>query len=134
MARYLETSVPAVFAAGDIAGWPGAHSGHTIRVEHWVLAERQGQTAALNMLGDREKFYAVPFFWSQHYDVPINDVGHAEHWDEIDIDGNISFRDCMLRYSRNGKCWRWLQSFAISTVYEKSTRRADHGTRDFAWR
>jgi apoptosis-inducing factor 3 len=50
-----------------------------------VVAERQGQRAALNMLGSREKFTAAPFFWSQHYDVPINYIGHAEQWDEIAI-------------------------------------------------
>ena len=100
---YLETSVPAIWAAGDIARWPDPHSGESIRVKHWVVAERQGQTAALNMLGHRERFTAVPFFWSQHYDVPINYVGHAERWDELMIEGDVAAKDCIIRFKRNGR-------------------------------
>jgi apoptosis-inducing factor 3 len=100
---YLQTSAPDIFAAGDIARWPDPHSGEKIRVEHWVLAERQGQTAARNMLGYREAFTAVPFFWSQHYDIPINYVGHAESWDELAVEGDIRAKDCLLRYKRKGR-------------------------------
>jgi NADPH-dependent 2,4-dienoyl-CoA reductase/sulfur reductase-like enzyme/nitrite reductase/ring-hydroxylating ferredoxin subunit len=101
--EHLETSAPGIFAAGDIARWPDRHSGENIRVEHWVVAERQGQAAALNMLGERAPFDQVPFFWSQHYDVPINYVGHAEAWDEIQIDGDIKKKDCILRLKQKGR-------------------------------
>lgn len=101
--EYLETSAPAVFAAGDIVRWPDVIGGERIRVEHWVVAQRQGQCAALNMLGRQQKFTAVPFFWSQHYDVQINYVGHATSWDELVIEGDISRKDCLVRFLRDGR-------------------------------
>ena len=108
--QYLLTSADKVYAAGDIARWPYRPE-ESARVEHWVVAQRQGQTAARNMLGQKERFDAVPFFWSQHYDVPICYVGYARGWDRIDIAGSISDRDCIVAY-RSGD-----RTLAVASIF-----------------
>jgi NADPH-dependent 2,4-dienoyl-CoA reductase/sulfur reductase-like enzyme/nitrite reductase/ring-hydroxylating ferredoxin subunit len=108
--QYLETTHAGIYAAGDTARWPDLRSGQAIRVEHWVVAERQGQVAAKNMLGQREAFNAVPFFWSQHYDVTVNYVGYAEQWDEVHIDGSLEEHDCTIDFLLEGN------TVAVATI------------------
>ena len=74
--------------------------------------------AARNILGARERFRQVPFFWSAHYDVSINYVGHAEKWDRADVSGDAAAHDVAIRFTREGKL------LALATLFrdEESLR------------
>ena len=99
----LRTSAPDVFAAGDVACYTEHVSGESARIEHWVVAERQGQAAARAMLGIGAPFVQTPFFWSQHYDVAIAYVGHASRWDRCEIEGDLEKSDARAVYRSAGK-------------------------------
>jgi NADPH-dependent 2,4-dienoyl-CoA reductase/sulfur reductase-like enzyme/nitrite reductase/ring-hydroxylating ferredoxin subunit len=117
---HLRTSDPNIWAAGDVARYPGP-DGRPVRVEHWVLAERQGQTAARNILGHDIPFTEPPFFWSQHYDVPINVTGHLTGWEEEVVNGDPHARDVLVGYRKAGVIT------AVATIYrDRESLRAEH--------
>ena len=107
----LETSVPGIYAAGDIARFPDARTGEPIRIEHWVVAQRMGQLAARNILGANESFTDAPFFWSMHYDAGINYVGHAEKIEKVVTDGSPENRDFAARFESGGRL------MALATIF-----------------
>jgi 3-phenylpropionate/trans-cinnamate dioxygenase ferredoxin reductase subunit len=100
--EFLETNIPGIFTAGDIARWPDPRAG-LIRVEHWVVAEREGQTAARNILGAREAFVIPPFFWSNHFDVAIRYVGHGSRDDRAVVSGDLQAKDASVIFRAGDK-------------------------------
>jgi apoptosis-inducing factor 3 len=101
--EYLRTSAANIYAAGDIARFPSPRNGAGIRVEHWVAAGRQGQYAARNAMGLNERFPAVPFFWSQHYDLVFAYVGHAARTDDVEVLGSLDDHNAAALYRENGR-------------------------------
>lgn len=85
---YCETSVPGIYAAGDVARWPYGDGGERVRLEHYDNALRQGEAAARNMLGQRQPYAPVPYFWSDQYDLKLQMVGHTAGWDDVLLRGD----------------------------------------------
>ena len=103
-------ATPTIYAIGDVARFPERRSGEHVRIEHWVVAQRQGEAVAKTLLGRGSPFRSVPFFWSAHYDVTINYVGHAPTWDRIEVEGEIQKRDAAVHY------YRGVRLLAVATV------------------
>jgi 3-phenylpropionate/trans-cinnamate dioxygenase ferredoxin reductase component len=101
--EYLETSAPGVFAAGDAANSFNPLFGARIRVEHWANARHQGPAAAHNMLGRREVYSWVPYFYSDQYDVSMEYSGYAPSWDEVVFRGDTASRAFVAFWVKDGR-------------------------------
>jgi NADPH-dependent 2,4-dienoyl-CoA reductase/sulfur reductase-like enzyme/nitrite reductase/ring-hydroxylating ferredoxin subunit len=127
---FLRTSVSDIWAAGDIARYPDPRLETSVRIEHWVVAQRQGQAVARDMLGLGAAFSDVPFFWSQHYDVTLASVGHANTDATIEVAGTLAKRDAAVIYRDAGRVTavvtigRDRQSLAIEAAFERNDRAA----------
>ncbi|OMJ32488.1 (2Fe-2S)-binding protein [Sphingomonas sp. Sph1(2015)] len=100
----LQTSDPAIYAIGDIANAPDPRLGHSIRVEHWVVAQRMGQWLARHFMGQASDCYQeVPFFWSGHYDLSLRYVGHVASLEDLTIDGDVPTKDFVVSFAEDGR-------------------------------
>ena len=126
--QYLETGVPGIYAAGDIAAYPDPLTNEPVRIEHWAVAERQGEVVAANMLSHSQPFHAVPFFWTEQHGVTVRYVGRAARWDDIRIDGDLRAGEAVIRYFDNGihrataTLGRDLDSLEDERIFEEAIR------------
>jgi 3-phenylpropionate/trans-cinnamate dioxygenase ferredoxin reductase component len=101
--EFAEASVSGVFAAGDVANWWHPRLGERLRVEHYENAQNQGVAAAKSMLGQREPYAPVPYFWSDQYDLTLQYVGHASGQDQVVYRGDVHGRNFLAFYLRDGQ-------------------------------
>ena len=99
----LETSVPGVFAAGDVANAWHPFFEQRIRVEHWANALNQGPAATRNMLGAEEPYERLPYFFSDQYEVGMEYSGYATDWDEVVFEGDVAAREFIAYWLRRGR-------------------------------
>jgi 3-phenylpropionate/trans-cinnamate dioxygenase ferredoxin reductase subunit len=116
-----ETSIPDIYAAGDVAHHPNPVLGERIRVEHWQNAQNQGAAAARAMLGKLDRYEDLPWFWSDQYDVNIQMFGHPVAWDRIVFRGDVDGRSFSAFYVKDG---RVLAVLAINRAKEARAARA----------
>jgi 3-phenylpropionate/trans-cinnamate dioxygenase ferredoxin reductase subunit len=125
----LETSVPGVFAAGDVCEYQSAIHGRPVRIEHYEVAAAQGRCAAHNMLGAGEPFTEVPYFWSDLGDwATLESVGPAvEGWDAEEVLGSFESGAFSVRYLKDGRlvaCLTCGRSEDLDAAREELSRSA----------
>jgi 3-phenylpropionate/trans-cinnamate dioxygenase ferredoxin reductase component len=99
----LQTSVPDVFAAGDVARPLHPFYQERVRVEHWANALHQGPAAARAMLGEQASFDRIPYFFSDQYEVGMEYSGYAPDWDEVAFRGDPSDGEFIAFWLRDGR-------------------------------
>ena len=101
--EHLESSVPGVYAAGDVASAFHPHYGRHLRVEHWANALNQGLTAGRNAVGGRQAYDRLPYFFSDQYDVGLEYVGRHRPDDQVVVRGSLGQRRFIAFWHRTGK-------------------------------
>jgi 3-phenylpropionate/trans-cinnamate dioxygenase ferredoxin reductase subunit len=116
--EYCETNVPSIFAAGDVARWPLLPDGERVRLEHYDNALRQGEVAVRNMLGARQPYAPVPYFWSDQYQWRLQFVGLARPDDTVVLRGHPPDQPFIAFYLRAG---RVVAALAVNQMRELGT-------------
>jgi 3-phenylpropionate/trans-cinnamate dioxygenase ferredoxin reductase subunit len=100
--EHCETSVPGIYAAGDVANWLHPDIGERLRVEHYDNAAMQGAAAARSMLGQTDVYAPLPYVWSDQYDVNLQYVGFPTEWHDIVVRGDVTAPEATIFFMRDG--------------------------------
>ncbi|WP_144142061.1 FAD-dependent oxidoreductase [Paraburkholderia sp. BCC1884] len=96
-------AAPGLYAAGDVAAFCLRENEPPLRIEHWRVAQQQARIAAQNMCGARHRYAGVPFFWTYHYGMNFEYLGHASEWDEMVVDGDLDKQSFVALYVKDGQ-------------------------------
>jgi 3-phenylpropionate/trans-cinnamate dioxygenase ferredoxin reductase subunit len=101
--QYCETSIPGIYAAGDLANHYHPVFERQIRVEHWHNAIKQGAAAARNMLGRAVPYDEIHWFWSDQYDASVQYAGFHTKWDQLAVRGRLDSGSFLVCYMNDGR-------------------------------
>ena len=101
--EYLRSSVPNIYAAGDVAAAWHPRYGRHMRVEHWDNAIQQGKTAAANILGSNEPYARTPYFYSDQFDLGMEYRGFAPQWGRVVVRGDLATREFHAFWMSDGR-------------------------------